>query len=135
MKRLARECDTVRVVSNQHGTPTAAGDVAGALLAIMPLLQEWNVFGTFHLTNAGRTTWHGFAEAIFAGLANHGRRVPRLEAIITKAYPTAAKRSALSVLECQKISDVYGIRLRPWRDALNATLDGLLANQMERGEA
>src|SRR5258707_7850950 len=75
MLRLARERDLVRVVADQHGTPTAAADIAQATFAILAKLDDANArFGTFHLTNSDRTTWHGFAEAIFAQLARRGGR-------------------------------------------------------------
>jgi dTDP-4-dehydrorhamnose reductase len=134
MVRLARERDVVRVVADQHGTPTSAADLADAVLAMLPRLQgQDGAFGTFHLTNAGRTTWHGFAEAIFAGLARHGSSVSRLEAITTADYPTPARRPAMSALDCRKIADTYGIRLRPWEEAVGATLDALLEHETERG--
>jgi dTDP-4-dehydrorhamnose reductase len=132
--RLARERDVVRVVADQHGTPTSAADLADAVLAILPQLHEKHAaFGTFHLTNTGRTTWHGFAEVIFARLARHGSSVPRLEAISTAEYPTPARRPALSVLDCRKFADAYGIRLRPWQEGVEATLEALLERAMERG--
>jgi dTDP-4-dehydrorhamnose reductase len=133
MVRLARERDMVRVVADQHGTPTSAADLADAIVAMLPQLGETNAFGTFHLTNAGRTTWHGFAQTIFADLARRGSPVPRLEAITSAEYPTATRRPAMSVLDCRKIADAYGIRLRPWQEAAGATLDALLARDMERG--
>ena len=117
--RLARERDLVRVVADQHGTPTAAADIADATLALLPKLQGADAaFGTFHLTNSGRTTWHGFAQAIFASLARRDSRVPRLEAITTADYPTPARRPANSVLDCRRIGEVFGIVPRPWREAL-----------------
>lgn len=133
MVRLAREREVVRVVADQHGTPTSAADLANAILALLPRLWENGQFGTFHLTNAGRTTWHGFAEAIFAAAARHGSRVPRLQAIGTADYPTPARRPAMSVLDCRKIAAVYGIRLRPWQEAVAATVDALLLHELERG--
>jgi dTDP-4-dehydrorhamnose reductase len=133
MTRLAHERDVVRVVADQHGTPTSAADLAETILAILPRLQERSAFGTFHLTNGGRTTWHAFAEAIFAGLARQGGKVPRLEAIGTADYPTPARRPAMSVLDCGKIARAYGIQLRPWRDALAATLDAVSVRELERG--
>lgn len=136
MLRLARERDVVRVVADQHGTPTSAADIADATFAILAKLQDANArFGTFHLTNSGRTTWHGFAEAIFAKLARRSGRAPRLEAITTADYPTPARRPALSVLDCSKIERAYGIRLRPWEGALNDAIELLLAAEMERGHA
>ena len=59
MLRLAREREVIRVVADQQGTPTSAADLADAILEVLPRLQENAAFGTFHLTNAGRTTWHG----------------------------------------------------------------------------
>lgn len=57
MLRLARERDVVRVVADQHGTPTSAADLADALFALLPKMQYADAtFGTFHLTNSSRTT-------------------------------------------------------------------------------
>jgi dTDP-4-dehydrorhamnose reductase len=133
MLRVGREREVVRVVADQHGTPTSAADLADGILSMLPHLQENRAFGTFHLTNAGRTTWHGFAEAIFAAAARHRSPVPRLEAIGTEDYPTPARRPAMSVLDCRKIADLYGIRLRPWQEAVAATIDAVLIRETERG--
>jgi dTDP-4-dehydrorhamnose reductase len=136
MVRLARERKVVRVVADQYGTPTSAADLADAILAILPRLAEGDApRGTFHLTNAGRTTWNGFAQEIFLGLTRHGRSTPRLEAITTADYPTPARRPAMSVLDCQKIFGAYGIRLRPWQDAVKATLTASLALEVDGGLA
>jgi dTDP-4-dehydrorhamnose reductase len=134
MVRLARERDLVRVVADQHGTPTSAADIADAIFAIVAKLDEAAApFGTFHLTNSGRTTWHGFAQAIFAGLDRKGHRLPRLEAITAAEYPTPARRPAMSVLDCGKIERSYGIRLRAWETAVADVLEAQLAAEMERG--
>jgi dTDP-4-dehydrorhamnose reductase len=136
MVRLARERKVIRVVADQYGTPTSAADLADAILAILPCLTEKDAaYGTFHLTNAGRTTWNGFAQEIFVGLTRHGAPVPRLEAITTADYPTPARRPAMSVLDCHKIFGAYGIRLRPWQEGVGSTLDALLAREMEGGVA
>jgi dTDP-4-dehydrorhamnose reductase len=133
MVRLASERNVVRVVADQHGTPTSAADLADEIMTILPQLRETNAFGTFHLTNAGQTTWHGFAEAIFTGLARYENRVPRLEAISAADYPTPARRPAMSVLDCRKIANTYGVKLRLWQEAVEATLEALLECEMERG--
>ena len=133
MLRLARERDVVRVVADQHGTPTSAVDIVDATFAILAKPPDAARFGTFHLTNSGRTTWHGFAEAIFAGLARRGVRIPRLEAIITAEYPTPARRPAMSVLDGGKVERAYGLRPRSWQAALDDTLETLLAAELERG--
>jgi dTDP-4-dehydrorhamnose reductase len=136
MLRLAGERDLVRVVADQEGAPTCAADVADATLKILTSSPDRKeAFGTFHLTNYGRTTWHGFAQAIFGCLARRGERIPRLEAITTAEYPTPAGRPAMSALDCGKIERAYGIRLRPWEAAAAETIDTLLAANMERGAA
>jgi len=128
MLRIARERDVAEVVADQYGTPTAAADIAKTIFDLLPKIGEPEArFGTFHLTNSGQTTWHGFAELIFACLSQRGWRVPRLEAITTAGYPTPARRPAMSVLDCGKIAHIYGIALRPWQAALSETLEALIA--------
>ena len=137
MLRLAAGRDLVRVIGDQHGTPTAASDVADAVLALAArLMRAEAVFGTFHLTNSGHTTWYGFASRIFETLAARGRGVPPLEAITTAEYRTPARRPAMSVLDCSKIAALYGIRLRPWAEALDQVLPELLKQRpFARGAA
>jgi dTDP-4-dehydrorhamnose reductase len=115
MLRLAGERPSLRVVADQHGSPTAAADIAAAIVAVAARIGAGEGrWGVFHFTGAGATTWHGFAEAIVA-LA--GKNVP-VTAITTAEYPTPARRPANSVLDCTKIAAAYGINGRPWRDAL-----------------
>jgi dTDP-4-dehydrorhamnose reductase len=125
MLRLAGERE-VRVVADQRGTPTSAGDLAAAIFAIITMLSEGHdAFGTFHLTNSGATTWHGVAAHIFAWLAANGRTAPHLEAITTAEYPTPAARPTYSILDCGRIFQAYGVALRPWERALDDILSGL----------
>jgi len=115
MLRLASERPSLRVVADQHGSPTAAADIAAAIITIAARIGAGEGrWGVFHFTGAGATTWHGFAEAI-VGLA--GKNVP-VAAIATADYPTPARRPANSVLDCAKIAGAYGIAARPWREAL-----------------
>jgi dTDP-4-dehydrorhamnose reductase len=129
MVRLAGERDVVRVVADQYGTPTAAADIANAILAIATRLDRVQAYGLYHLTYAGRTTWHGFASHIFADLSRRGMHVPALEAIATKDYPTPARRPPMSVLNCSKLAATFGISLRSWEGGVDETLRALLGNQ------
>ncbi len=126
--RLAAERPELRVVADQHGAPTAAADIAAALVAIAGRIGagrgDW---GTFHFTGAGATTWHGFAEAIVALAAPHTGKRPPVAAIATADYPTPARRPANSVLDCSRIAAAYGIVARPWRTALAEVVAELLA--------
>ncbi len=115
MLRLGAECDTVRVVNDQWGTPTRAGDLAEAVRAIVPLLLDTPLHGEiFHFSNAGSCTWYDFAVRIMAlaGLPCH------VEPVATADYPAAAPRPAYSVLDKGKIGLVFGLSPRPWEEAL-----------------
>lgn len=128
MLRLAAERDHVRVVADQHGSPTGADDLAAALARIAGRLIEDpdGATGTFHFANAGATTWHGFAEAIFARSAIRGGPSAVVEPIATSDYPTAAVRPANSVLSTERITRSFGIVPRPWQAALDDILDALI---------
>jgi dTDP-4-dehydrorhamnose reductase len=124
MLRLGAEREELRVVADQHGCPTAAADIAAAIVRLAGADHGW---GTYHYSGAGPTTWHGFAEAIFTGAAARGAKVPaRVTAIGTADYPTPAVRPANSVLDCTRIDRVHGIVARNWREALEDCLDALI---------
>jgi dTDP-4-dehydrorhamnose reductase len=130
MLRLARERDSLRVVADQHGCPTAAGDIAEAILSIVQRFDRGKdtPWGTYHFCGAGTTTWHGFAEAIVQMAAPVlGRSIPVVP-ITTADYPTPAKRPANSVLDCGKIRDQLGIQPRPWRESLQEVMSELLGS-------
>jgi dTDP-4-dehydrorhamnose reductase len=136
MLRLAATREKVQVVGDQHGAPTAAPDLAGAILELVerltaPRIDDRDTGGIYHLAAAGETTWYGFAEAIFAGWARRGHRVPMLEPITTAQYPTAARRPANSRLDCSKIARVFGLRLPAWQTSLERCLDELASARAE----
>lgn len=122
MLRLGAERDAVRVVADQHGTPTHAGDLAVALARICArfIADPAQPSGVWHCTNAGETSWHGLAVQVFASAARHGLKVPDLvEPICTADYPTPARRPADSRLDCSKLAKDFGISLRPWQEAVD----------------
>ncbi len=128
MLRLSETQPVVRVVNDQRGTPTSAADLADAILVIAERLRSANGRGDggiYHLAGEGETSWYGFAAAIFASLARRGRRVPKLQAITTAEYPTAARRPRNSCLDSSKAERTFGVRLPPWRLSLEACLDQL----------
>lgn len=126
MLRLAESRDELSVVDDQHGAPTSARDIADAIGTIAARLMEGaGAYGTYHLAGGGETTWCGFARAIFAKAAAHGIRAPKISAIATEDYPTAARRPMNSRLDCGKIERTYGIRLPAWEASLDLCLDDL----------
>lgn len=121
MLRLGAERPLLRVVDDQIGSPTYAGDIAAALDMVAQAILDNDgarLAGTYHLTNGGATSWHGFAAEIFAIAAGQGGKVPRLEAITTADYPTPARRPAYSVLDMTLSEQMFSLRMAPWQDAL-----------------
>lgn len=125
-----RKTDTLKVVDDQIGTPTAAEDLAEAIIAIAALIHEDGFqpeqHGIFHATNSGATSWHGFARTIFDAAAEHGERRPTILPISTADWPTKVQRPADSRLDCGKLERVFGIRLPDWRDATRRVVAAML---------
>jgi dTDP-4-dehydrorhamnose reductase len=122
MLNLAREKEVLRVVDDQHGAPTYAGHLAEATLKIFQTANAAPAFpsGIYHLCHGGATTWHAFAEAIFAEARQLGDRlkVQRVERITTADFPTPARRPRNSRLSCNKARRVLNIELPQWQDGL-----------------
>ncbi|MEQ1710240.1 MAG: dTDP-4-dehydrorhamnose reductase [Hyphomicrobium sp.] len=121
MLRLGAEREIISVVDDQHGAPTSADDLAGAILTIAAAIEQAPpdaLWGTFHLTGAGETTWYGFAVEIFRLAAASGSTTPRLVPIPTREYPTPALRPASSRLDNGKIGRTFGIALPSWQQSL-----------------
>ena len=125
MLRLGSERETLRVVSDQVGSPTSAGLIADttARLLAMPGIPE----GVRHLTSSGETSWHGFATAIFAYAREQGllARVPNVEPISTREYPTPAKRPAYSVLDGTRLAMDLGESRPEWGAELERVIGAI----------
>ncbi|HDS1125160.1 TPA: dTDP-4-dehydrorhamnose reductase, partial [Stenotrophomonas maltophilia] len=122
MLRVGAERDALRVVADQIGTPTPAALIAD--VTVQALQHPGQLSGTWHLTASGQTSWHGFAEAIFAEALAAGvlAKVPTVEAIASSEYPTPAKRPAWSVLDNRKLQQDFGIALPAWQDGLKRVM-------------
>ncbi len=120
--RLAATREELRIVADQQGSPTSAGELAEAILNAASVFQHDRALaGTYHFTAAGVTTWHGFASRIVAAAAPITGRIPRLVPIGTADYPTAAKRPANSCLDCRLFVDTFGFLPRHWTVGVDAT--------------
>ena len=128
MLRVGAANGALRVVEDQHGSPTSAADLAAALVTIATRLADDAdaPTGTFHFSNAGPTSWAGFAREIFRQAAARGGPSATVEGIPTSAYPTPARRPANSLLSHAAIREAYGIEPRAWQAALSDILDELL---------
>ena len=124
--RLAREREELRVVADQYGCPTFAGDIADTLLDLAGRIAEIDArdaWGVYHYCGEPVTTWHGFASAIVElARARESLPVKTVTTIPTTDYPTPAARPVNSVLDCTKLAARFGIRPRPWQAGLEALL-------------
>lgn len=123
MLRLAQDRDELRIVSDQYGGPTYAGDIANTLLLMIQHLEsngdlEW---GTFHYSGHPYVSWYEFAQEIFKSAVRHKclSVPPKLTPIRTEEYPTAAKRPSNSILDCGKIKNQMDILPSDWLRELN----------------
>lgn len=128
MRRLMRERPELKIVADQTGAPTWCRDLAEAsALALAQIVSpargadKPGPWGVYHMTNAGATSWHGFAEAILALDPPDTR--PRLLPIPSSEYPTPARRPHNSRLDNGKLARVFGLRLPDWRASLARCLD------------
>jgi dTDP-4-dehydrorhamnose reductase len=128
MLRVGETNPSLRVVDDQHGSPTSATDLATALAIITMRLVENPAAptGTYHFSNAGAVTWAGFAREIFAQSAARGGISAEVQGITTAEYPTPATRPANSLLSHDAITRDYGIRPQAWQTALGTILDELI---------
>lgn len=125
MLRLAAGREELRVVDDQHGTPTAAARIASVTAAV--LASAGSTSGLWHLTASGGTTWHGFASAIVDGAHARGLlpRRPRVLPVPASEYPTPAQRPAYSRLDTSALRAQWPVELPDWASDLDRVLDGL----------
>lgn len=110
--RLASQREEIRVVDDQWGVPTRAGDLARQILALL----EGGGRGVFHTVGGGGpVTWHAFASAIveMAGLPC------RVTPCATDAFPRPARRPKFAWLRNEGVPEAS---VRPWREALREHL-------------
>ena len=117
MRKLGETRDSVNVVNDQIGTPTFAGDLAAAILAIIPRINE-ETAGIYHYTNEGVCSWYDFAYEIME-LSGYSCRV---RPISSAEYPAKAHRPGYSVLDKSLIKKVFKIEIPYWKESLKKCL-------------
>lgn len=121
--------DSVKVVSDQAGTPTCAVDLAEVIVKI--ILKTKNAtglfgtksapaFGIYHFTNEGQTNWHEFAQYIykFGKKAKHITSNCEVNSCTTEEYGSKVHRPAYSVLSKEKITKELNIKIPDWKKSL-----------------
>jgi len=110
--KLASQRPELSIVADQTGAPTWSRDLATLTASI--IASNPTESGVFHATAQGSTTWHGFATE-FLRLANIPTNVLPIP---TSAYPTAARRPANSLLNCDKLDRAFNLQLPGWQTSL-----------------
>jgi len=133
MLRLTAEKPSLKVVFDQVGTPTYAGDLAEAIVKLLEIAGQAGNDGVvmpgsdrasniFHYTNEGVCSWYDFAKAI---AAYAGQSACDIQPCHSDEFPSKVHRPAYSVLDKSKIKSVLGIAIPHWTDSLKVCLKAL----------
>lgn len=122
MLRLGAERESLNVVADQVGGPTAAADIADALYVMAAAMQDGAKGGTYHFSGGPDCSWADFARAIMA----QGGLTCAVNDIPSTAYPTPAKRPLNSRMDCSGLAD-FGIARADWRIGLKHIVQELQA--------
>lgn len=118
MQRLTAEKDSLRVVSDQIGSPTYARDLASLIVRMIDGGLEGKD-GIYHYTDEGEVSWYEFAKAICELSGNRCDISP----CTSEEYPSKAQRPHYSVLDKTKVKAVFGVEVPCWLDSLKACLE------------
>ena len=121
MLRLGSEKESLRVVCDQIGGPTYAGDLAKVIFLLLETASQLSGTEFYHFANEGVCSWFDFSKAIMemSGLNC------RVEAIPSSDYPAKARRPAFSVFNLGKVKAATGMQIPYWRESLILTINKL----------
>lgn len=120
MQSLTASHDTLKVVFDQVGTPTFAGDLADVIGHIINSGQT-DKTGIYHFSNEGVCSWYDFAKLICKLSGNTCDITP----CYSEEFPSPVKRPHFSVLDKKKIRDTFGIKVPYWTDSLEVCIKQL----------
>ena len=128
MLRAMNKNPAVKVVADQKGTPTFAGDLAGVIIQIINAENPIE-YGIYHVTDLGEISWWDFTNEIKAQGIKTGW-LENKDCVVnpcsTDEYPTPAKRPAYSVLSKDKIQKALNMKLPDWKESLTVFLESPL---------
>jgi dTDP-4-dehydrorhamnose reductase len=120
MIKLGRDKDSLDVIFDQIGSPTYAKDLANTILEILPHIKNRDV-DIYNYSNEGVLSWYDFAKEIMK-MAKLDCKISPIE---TSQYPTSAKRPHYSLLNKEKIKEIFNIEVPYWKDGLDDCLKRL----------
>jgi dTDP-4-dehydrorhamnose reductase len=112
----------LKVVFDQCGTPTYAGDLADVIYDIIENRKFDNNEGIYHFSNEGVCSWYDFTKVI-AQMAGH--TTCDIQPCHSDEFPSPVKRPAYSVLDKSKIKDTFSITIPYWTDSLRKCIAAL----------
>ncbi|SCZ67328.1 dTDP-4-dehydrorhamnose reductase [Thiohalomonas denitrificans] len=128
MLRLAAERDALKVIDDQTGAPTGAELIADTTAhAIRKAVHQPELAGTYNLTAAGETSWHGYARFLIEAARQKGWPLKvadeAIAPVTTDAFPTAARRPHNSRLSLEKLETAFDLTMPHWRHGVERVVD------------
>ena len=118
MLKFGAERKELRVIFDQIGTPTYAGDLASTILKIIEINKKLTTNEIYHFSNEGVISWYDFAKEIME-LAHLSCNIVPIESF---EYPLPAPRPHYSVLNKSKIKTAFNLTIPYWKDSLKLAL-------------
>ena len=112
----------LKVVFDQCGTPTYAGDLADVIYDIIENRKFDNNEGIYHFSNEGVCSWYDFTKVI-AQMAGH--TTCDIQPCHSDEFPSPVKRPAYSVFDKTKIKETFGTNVPYWEDSLEKCMENL----------
>ena len=125
MLNLTSTKPELKVVFDQVGTPTYAGDLADAIFSIIESRSFKGNEGIYHYSNEGVCSWFDFTKAI-AEIADH--RDCDIQPCHSDEFPSKVVRPSYSVLDKTKFKNTFGLRIPYWTDSLKTCIKNLKDN-------
>ncbi len=122
MLNLTATKPSLKVVFDQTGTPTYAGDLAEAIMSIVGTQNLES--GVYHYSNEGVCSWYDFTKMI-AELA--GNTSCDIQPCHSDEFPSPVKRPAYSVLDKTKIKGTFNLKVPYWTESLKKCISNLLS--------
>ena len=126
MRRLTAERDSLKVVFDQVGTPTYAGDLAALIRKVIDG-RMFDRTGIYHFSDEGVCSWYDFAVEICRMFGNECDILP----CHSDEFPSKVRRPHFSVLDKTKVKAAFGIKIPHWRQSLRRCVNEILSAENE----
>ena len=120
MRTLTATRDSLKVVFDQVGTPTYAGDLAETIVHIIDT-DQLHKQGIYHFSNEGVCSWYDFTQEIKALFGN----TCDIQPCHSDEFPSKVKRPHFSVLDKTKIKETFGVQIPYWKVSLVRCIEEL----------